>query len=253
MKKKFYIASLVVLFLTANAFSQSAGFSEGAIGVNVGYTKLDMKDLKTYAEKLGITSLSSDYFLYGGEILGNLTPLFQMGVRYEYGSNEATAIVERIVTTSENNVETTKNYKLTRNFEHSISHFDLSINYKTSISGNLEYYISASAGLGKTGILISQDSGDQSFEDMINSMEPGSTENAYNRSIDFSAWLWAFEGQNGVRLHVRKGMAVSFNIGYQFGFTVGKGSINHDFENIPNLPDMDYKAVKYSLGLYFGN
>jgi len=245
MNKFIRTVCLSILIIAATVWSQQAGFNEGAIGLNAGYTKLEMKDLNTQAELLGINNFADDYYIFGGEIFGNLTPLFQMGFRYQYAGNEATAMVSKTVND--------ENYKLTRSLRHTISHYDLSLTYKTSISGSLEYFIGGTAGLGKTNLVISQDIGDQSFADLIDSFEPGSLENSLNRSLDFSAWLWVFEAQNGVRFHLRKGMAVGFNVAYQAGFTVGKGSVNHEFENITNLPDLDFKSVKYGIGLYFGN
>ena len=243
---KIIIITLSLLYgLLSILNAQNAGFSEGAVGAHGAYSQLSMQSLKDISATLGINNFSDDYFFYGGEIIGNLTPLVQLGFRYQTGCNSASAIVERIVDN--------KTYKLTRNLRHSITHYDLTASYKTSISGSLEYYIGGAVGIGTTGLLISQDSGDQSFAAMLDSYEPGSVSNSLNRSTDFSAWLAFAEAQNGVRLHIRKGMAVGFAVGYQVGYTFGRGEINYDFENIDNLPDLDFKAVKYSLGIYFGN
>ena len=162
-----------------------------------------------------------------------------MGIFYSTASTQTT----RIVYVKD---ETTSKYnELTRKVEFGFSYLGLSLNLvKKSF---IEFYSGASASIGKTYIITSQDDGDMRFNDLWD------LSNEHKRTFNYSAWSYFFEGYSGFRYYLAKGIAIDVRASYLDVIVSKEGEINNGFETVSNVPSLDFKSIVYSLSIYFGN
>jgi len=244
-------AVLILILILTPVFSQKKGKGSGFAGFDKGFVKFSYNYFPSFAEVLnddveafGLEKFDKNIFLWGGELCANLNSAIGLGVQYYTGTD----ISNRIVTLSQDTTE----IKLDRSVSYGISFIALSVNYRKSMIGIFDYFGTLSAGYGSVKIMISQDYGDQYYEDLWNSFDPDSYIYDYNRSTIYDPSLYIFRAENGLRFYTGKRLSFDLTVGYTYGFVSDRGEINYGFESLKNVPDFDFKGINYGLGISFG-
>lgn len=260
MKKN---VALIVLLLYVTLFSApwnrpamrpgtSGGnaFSQGAAGGVVVYLKPDLSKLNNYVKDFGIGEIDENFYLWGGELYGHIDNRFTLGTQYITGSNSSEGRVTLPVDTLGNEVT------LTRNVRYTISYGGLSFMYKKNYSG-FEIFGGVGANIGSVTLVMSQDSGDQDFGSLWGSFDPGMSQEEWlstlNRSTRYKATAYVGELFSGVRYYITKEVALQLSAGYTYCHVSDDGEINYEFESVSGAPDLGFKSMRFSLGIFLGN
>ena len=228
---------------------QSAGFKNGYISVLSTYSPSFMYDLSGYLKSFGLDEADKNYLSYGFELHGFFNPALGIGIKYLRGGQ-----VQRKIGTVEYQYCCVENdIKLDRSVESAFSRFGLSLSYRKVLAGKLEFFGAFGASYGRPSIIISQDYGDQTFEEMWDSFDPGSgLLSRYNRSVKYTTGVYVFEAENGVRFFASPRVAAGASVGYIYGMFSDKSEINYGFESVRNVPDLDISGLIYRATIYFG-
>ncbi len=245
IKANSFIFGLIMFSLCSaqpqNRNNSFTGFSKGYIKASYNYFPSFISSVNDEISAFGLEKFEDRIFLYGVEMCGNMNPSFGIGIQYLNGTD----ITQKMVSFGDT-------LKLDRSVSYSMSFVSVFINYRKFLRGPLEFFGSLSGGYGAAKIIISQDYGDQAYEDMWNSYDPGSYLYDYNRSTLYDPGMYVFRAENGIRFYAGSRLSVDLSVGYTYGFVSKRGDINYGFESLKNVPDLDYKGLNYGLGISFG-
>ncbi len=246
------ISVLILMVILTPAFSQKKGTGSGFTGFDKGFIKFSYNYFPSFTEVLndeveafGLEKFDENIFLWGGELCANLNSAVGFSVQYYTGTD----ISSRIVTLTDQDMN---EIELDRSVSYGISFIALSVNYRKKMIGTFDYFGTLSAGYGSVKIMISQDFGDQYYEDLWNSFDPESDIYDYNRSSIYDPSLYIFRAENGLRFYTGNRLSFDLTVGYTYGFVSDSGEINYGFESLKNMPDFDFKGINYGLGISFG-
>ncbi|MGD9706378.1 MAG: hypothetical protein AB7V07_01745 [Candidatus Delongbacteria bacterium] len=246
------ISVIILMTIIFPVFPQKNKSMSGFSGFDKGYIKLSYNYFPSFSEVInddveafGLEKFDKTIFLWGGELCANMNSAFGLGIQYYTGSD----ISDRIVTLT---LQDMTEIKLDRSVTYGISFIGLAVNYRKSMRGVFDFFGTVSAGYGSVKIMISQDFGDQYYEDLWSSFDPDSGINDYNRSTIYDPSLYIFRAENGLRFYAGKRLSFDLTAGYAYGFVSDRGEINYGFESLKNVPDLDFKGMTYGLGISFG-
>lgn len=256
MLLRFISALSVVLFLYTPLFSQgprkpgnSSGFRNGYFSGSYSYGPSFMEKINDEVAAFGLEEFDENMYMYGFELHGNFNPAFGIGIKYITGSD----LKQKLVTLEEFSGSSGDPLKLERAVEAGLSLFGLSLSYRKYMAGKIEIFGVLGASYGSAEIIISQDSGDQTFGEMWDGFIPDSgLDSRYNKSVEFSSGLWMLEAENGIRFFTTSRVAAGVSVSYTQVFFSDKAQINNGFESVLNVPDLDYSGFTYKATLYFG-
>lgn len=256
MLLKFISAVSVVLFLFTPLFSQgqkrsgnSAGFRNGYFSGSYLYGPSFMEKINDEVLGFGLEKFDENMYMYGFELHGNFNPAFGIGIKYITGSD----LQNKEVTLEDFTDSSGDPLELERAVEAGLSLFGLSLSYRKYMAGKIEFFGVLGASYGSAEITVSQDYGDQTFEEMWNGFIPDSElDSRYNKSVEFSSGLWMLEAENGIRFFMSSRVAAGLSAAYTQAFFNSKSQINNGFESVLNVPDLDYSGFTYKATLYFG-
>ncbi|MBN1970043.1 MAG: hypothetical protein JXR48_04750 [Candidatus Delongbacteria bacterium] len=237
------ILFFVVLLSAQSSFKKSSGsYSNGALGATLSYIKPDLSDLNKSLKNLDVGKLKEDIFLFGGEVSGALNSSVFVGAQYFSGSTSTSGSVVREI-----NTET---YKLSRSIKYDLSYGGISGSYYSSVMGSTGYFVGGSVNYGSVRLLLSQDAGDLTYDDLINSYDHPNLFHSSTLKCD----MWAFEAFSGLRMALSDNIFLQLSVGYLYAFVDEDGVLNYEFENVMDgVPDLDINSVRYSASVMFGN
>ncbi|MCK5760399.1 MAG: hypothetical protein KAH33_03840 [Candidatus Delongbacteria bacterium] len=249
MKKYLTLLTLVLiisLFSAKRGSENFTGFETGHISFSCNYLPSSVSVINSYVDNFGLDKFDDFILTWGGELTGNVNSNISTGIQYYTGWNTTQKIVDVLDTNS-------TYIKLDRCIDYSISYYGLILNYRKSFTGNIEYFGSFSGNYGNIELIISQDEGDQRFDDMFGSYSPLSNINEYNRSSSIRMSLWMFTISSGIKFYFSDRVAIGGSIGYTYGLVNDSGTLNNEFETINGVPNLDFDGFTYSVSLYFGS
>ena len=246
---------LVVLLFTPS-FSQvqrnknnSYGFRNGYFSGCYSYGPSFIESINDEIDDFGLDKFGENMYMYGFELHGNFNPSFGIGIKYMTGSDfqDKEVVLDEFTNSSGDPLE------LERAVEAGISAFGMSLSYRKYMAGKIEFFGALAASYGSAEIIISQDYGDQTFEEIWNGFLPDSElDSRYNKSVEFSSGLWILEAENGVRFFATSRIAAGLSVSYTQVYFISKAQMNNGFESVLNVPDLDYSGFTYKATLYFG-
>ncbi|MBN2857795.1 MAG: hypothetical protein JXN63_05280 [Candidatus Delongbacteria bacterium] len=253
---KFISAVSVVLFLFTPLFSQgqrkagnSSGFRNGYFSGSYSYGPSFMEKINEEVSGFGLDEFDDNMYLYGFELHGNFNPAFGIGIKYLTGDDlkNSKVTLEGFTDSSGEPLE------LERSVEAGLSLYGLSLSYRKYMAGKIEFFGALGASYGSAEIIISQDYGDQTFEEIWDGFIPDSgLDSRYNKSVSFTSGLWMLEAENGIRFFATSRVAAGVSVAYTQAYFNSKAEINNGFESVLNVPDLDYSGFTYKATLYFG-
>ncbi|MBN2789890.1 MAG: hypothetical protein JXR69_06850 [Candidatus Delongbacteria bacterium] len=244
----FYTILIAVLSLysarTGN--EKFKGFEKGFLSFSCNYLPSNISSVNNAIEDYGLNGFDDFILTWGAELTGNMNSNIGAGIQYYTGWDTTQKIVDVPDTNS-------SFIRLDRCIEYKISYYGMIINYRKNFTGNIEYFGSFSGNYGNIELIISQDEGDQRFDDLFDSFEPVSGIFEYNRSSSLSIGFWMLTVNSGVKFYFSDRLAIGGSIGYVYGFVSDDGTINYEFESIKSIPDLDFEGLTYSISIYYGS
>jgi hypothetical protein len=225
-----------------NSFS---GFNKGYFSGSYNLYPTFVSVINSDVAGFGTDELDEELYLTGFELCGNMNPAFGVGVHYYFGGDETRKIVE--VDFEGSPVE------LDRLVKYDVSFFGLNVNYRKSLIGRLEFNGGLSFSYGGIKLLISQDAGNQSYEDLWGSFDPESElDKRFNKSTIYQTPLFVFRSDNGLKLFISDRIAVGLNAGYVYALASDNGDVNYGFETLKNVPSLDFDGWTFGATIYLG-
>ena len=250
--KRYFV--LLILVLTISLFSAKrgsnnfTGFETGYMSISCNYLPSGIPKINNYVEAFGLDGFDDFILTWGGELTGNVNSNIGIGLQY-YTGWDAT---QKIVDVPDTNY-TSGIVKLDRCIDYNITYYGIILNYRKSFTGKIGYFGSFSANYGNIELIISQDEGDQRFDDLFNSYDPLSGIFKYNRSSNINIDLWMFTIDSGIKFYFSGRVAIGGSIGYTYGLVNDTGTLNNGFESIPGISDLDFDGMSYTISLYYGS
>lgn len=256
MLLRFISAVSVVLFLFTPLFSQgqrrtgnASGFRNGYFSGSYSYGPSFMEKINDEVSAFGLDKFDENMYMYGFELHGNFNPAFGIGIKYTTGND----LKNKEVTLDGVTDSFGDPLELERAVEAGLSLFGLSLSYRKYMAGKIEFFGVLGASYGSAEMIISQDQGDQTFEEIWDGFTPDSElDSRYNKSVGFSSGLWMLEAENGIRFFASSRVAAGVSFAYTQVFFSDKAQINNGFESVLNVPDLDYSGFTYKATLYLG-
>ena len=224
------------------------GFQTGHMSFSCNYLPSSISSINDYVEDFGLDGFDDFVLSWGVELTGNANSNVGVGVQYYTGWDKTQKIVTVPDTSS-----ATGFTDLDRCIDYNITYYGIILNYRRNFNGSIEYYGSVSGNYGNIELMISQDEGDQHFDDMFDSYEPASDIYDYNRSSNLGMSLWMFTASSGMKFYFSDRIAIGGSVGYVYGLVNDSGTLNYEFETINNIPNLDFDGFTYSISLYYGN
>ena len=251
MKKRMIILlliSIISLFSAKVGNENFSGFKTGYMSISGNYLPSRLSAINGYVEDFGLKGFDDFVLTWGIELTGNVNSNVGTGVQYYTGWDKT----QKIVDVPDANY-TSGIVKLDRCIDYNITYYGIVLNYRRSFTGNMEYFGSFSANYGNIELIISQDEGDQRFDDLFNSYDPLSGIFKYNRSSNINIGLWMFTIDSGIKFYFSDRVAIGGSIGYTYGLVNDTGTLNNGFESIPGISDLDFDGMSYTISLYYGS
>ena len=247
---KRYLIHIVMIFIislySAKVGNENfSGFKTGYMSFSCNYLPTGILSINDYVENFGLEKFDDFILTWGIELTGNVNSNVSTGVQYYTGWDKTQNIVKV--------PQDTTFVDLDRCIDYSITYYGITLNYRKNFTGNMEYFGSFSANYGSIELLISQDEGDQRFDDMFDSYDLDSGIYKYNRSSNMKMGLWMFTIDSGMKFYFSEYIAIGGSIGYAYGLVDDSGTLNYEFESINGIPDLDFDGMTYTLSLYYGN
>ena len=245
---------LLLLTLIIHLFSAKVGnknfngFKTGYMSISCNYLPSGASAINSYVEGLGLEKFDDFILSWGIELTGNINSNVGAGVQYYKGWDKTQKIVK-----VPDDESPTGDIDLDRCFDYNITYYGIILNYRRSFTGNMEYFGSASANYGSIELLISQDKGDQYFDNILESLNPNSGLFKYNRSLSLEMGLWMFTVSSGIKFYFSDRVAIGGSVGYTYGLVDDSGTLNYGFESINGIPDLDFDGMTYTISLYYGS
>jgi hypothetical protein len=252
MKQKGFLCLTIIFLLQSQLLSGPAdksrkafsGFDKGCFSVSYNLFPSFVSAINDDVENFGLDKFDKELFMTGLEMVGNMNPAFGIGIHYYFGSKDTQGIVQEEIEGSL--------LDLDRLVRYDVSFFGLGINYRKSLMGRMEFYGGFSAGYGSVAILISQDVGDQSYEDMWSSFGESELHKRFNKSSYYETPMYVFRSDNGIKFYMSERIAVGISAGYVYSLVSDNGEINYGFETLKNVPGLDFDGWTLGTSIYFG-